>query len=69
MMVKGARNSTVWFYPCSRDVPLYQFCNFLNIVQNAFDPLPLPLRFEHLVDFFDGLRGTLHCPKIGHNKA
>ena len=36
---------------------------FLNIVQNAFDPPPLP--FEHLVDFFDGLGDTFHCSKIG----
>ena len=25
---------------------------FFNIVQNAFDPLPPPLPFEHLLDFF-----------------
>ena len=40
---------------------------FFNIVQTAFDTPPLP--FEHLVDFFDGLGGTLHCSKIGQYKA
>ena len=44
-----------------RDVPLYRLCSFLT--QNAFD-VP-PLRFEHFVDFFDGLGDTLHCSKIG----
>ena len=34
------------------DVPLYYSCSFFNIVQNAFDPLPPPLPFEHLLDFF-----------------
>ena len=40
---------------------------FFNIVQNAFPPPPLSC--EHLVDFFDGLGGTLHCSKIGQYKA
>ena len=37
---------------------------FFNIVQNPFGT-PTPLRFQHLVDFFDGLGDTLHCTKIG----
>ena len=40
-----------------------------NIVQNAFDPPPPPLRFEHLLDFFDGLGATLHSSKNGQLKA
>ena len=56
---------------------LFTYCAvFFNIVQNAFDP-PFDLNsswlinyFEHLVDFFvDGLGATLHCSKIGQNKA
>ena len=41
--------------------------HFFNIVQRALDPASLT--FEHLVDFFDRLGGTLHCSKIGQNKA
>ena len=36
---------------------------FINVVQNVFDPPPL--HFEH----FDGLGATFHCCEIGQYKA
>ena len=42
--------------------PSLLILQFFNIVQNAFTP---PLSCEHLVYFFDGLGGTLHCSKNG----
>ena len=42
--------------------PNLQIMHFFNIFQKAFDP-PIG-RF-----FFDEMGGTLHCSKIGQNKA
>ena len=40
-----------------------------KIFGRTFFDLQTSLPFELLVDFFDGLGGTLHCSKIGQNKA
>ena len=71
----SSSTSRAWIQPTSlrpfpqvRDVPLYQFCSFLTLFKAPLTPHP-PLRFEHMVDFFDGLGGTLHCSKIGQYKA
>ena len=42
-------------------------CSFFQQSSKCLWPHALP--FEHLVDFFDGLWGTLHCSKIGQNKV
>ena len=51
----------------TKDVPLYQFCSFFNIVQDAFDPPPLC--FEHLVDLVSNFGGVVYRYTVTLNLA
>ena len=48
-------------------IPCHCQNNFWILFKTSLTSPPHP--FVHLVDFFDGLGGTLHCSKIGQNKA